>query len=64
MLPPFIAALKPLITYDKEHARDLIYSVMTSRPVVLVDIVTSRSKETTYEFVARALTLFVPVQHR
>ncbi|XP_067951012.1 uncharacterized protein [Watersipora subatra] len=55
--------LKAVISEHREHVRDLIYSVLTSRPVVLIEQSTT-SKESEHEKVAKALTSFIPFQMR
>ena len=57
-----VVDLMRLISSDKENVRDLIYSVMTSRPVVIVEL--AKSKDLLHECIARALSSFIPFQYR
>ena len=57
-----VVDLMRLISSDKENVRDLIYSVMTSRHVVNVEL--AKSKDLLHECIGRPLSSFIPFQYR
>ena len=63
-VPALQKTVRDVLKDHNSHIRDLLYTVMTSRPLVIVQSYTNSQTDNKTDALSRFLALFIPHQHQ